>query len=248
MEDNSHCCTSGNSETMCCSCASSGDDDRVEELSASLSGQLKINDVRTVPIERDCIVEDEEDEDEDDDYFSEEALLAQMGYAKSDHGGDYDEEEGDLSEESILAQKKEPPKPEPINTPIDELNLVSAFKGSREKEGRAVEKCRVSWAPDVYDPPCTSDDHFTLSSTERHKSEHKVKGAPGKNRQKSGGKGTGVIEGRVGGGGKGSRAGGSKGSEGGAKAAGGSMDKKKAEKKHKKHGGGAATKYSNPAE
>ncbi|KAH6793017.1 hypothetical protein C2S52_003494 [Perilla frutescens var. hirtella] len=175
-----------------------------------------------------------------------------MGYAESDPRRDYEEEEDeDLSDDSILAQmgylKNEPPKHEPINRPIAELNLVSALKGSREKESRPGEEWRVSWAPDVYDPPCTSDDHFTQSSTERHRSELKAKGASGKNRQKTGGKGSGVMEGRVGGG-KGSRGGGSKGSEGGAKAAGGSKDKKKAEQKHKKHGGGTGSKYSNPGD
>lgn len=34
--------------------------------------------------------------------------------------------------------------------------LVSAMKGSREKEGITPRKLSVSWAPDVYDPPPTS--------------------------------------------------------------------------------------------
>lgn len=38
--------------------------------------------------------------------------------------------------------------------------VVSAIKGSRVKEGIKVESVlRVRWAPDVYDPPVTSDDH-----------------------------------------------------------------------------------------
>jgi len=36
--------------------------------------------------------------------------------------------------------------------------LVSAMKGSRAKRG-IVTNLRVSWAPDVYDPPVTSDSH-----------------------------------------------------------------------------------------
>lgn len=223
---------------------------RVDELSTTLSGQLKITgDAMRAPVERYYIDDDNNDDDDDDDEeedLSEEDLLAQMGYAKSDpnEAEEEEDEEEDLSEDSILAQmgylKNELPKHEPINIPIEELNLVSAFKGSREREeGRPVKGCRVSWAPDVYDPPCTSDDHYTESRTERHKSEHKAKGASGKNRQKSGGKGGGGETGG-GGGGKGSRGGGgsSKGNEGGSKTGGGGKEKKKAEKKHKKRGHG----------
>lgn len=222
------------------------------DTTTKLLGQLKItSDARRAPVERYYIDDnDHDDDDEEEEDFSEEDLLAQMGYAKSDpNAAEEDEEDEDLSEDSILAQmgylKNEPPKHEPINIPIEELNLVSAFKGSREKEeGRPAKGCRVSWAPDVYDPPCTSDDHFTESRTERHKSEHKAKGASGKNRQKSGGKGGGGEIGG-GGGGKGSRGGGSsKGNEGGSKAGGGSKEKKKAEKKHTKRGdSGTSSKY-----
>ncbi|KAF8043173.1 hypothetical protein BT93_A1498 [Corymbia citriodora subsp. variegata] len=35
------------------------------------------------------------------------------------------------------------------------LELVSAFKGSHEKQGGALRKLTVTWAPDVYDPPPT---------------------------------------------------------------------------------------------
>ncbi|KAG6407270.1 hypothetical protein SASPL_130256 [Salvia splendens] len=103
-----------------------------------------------------------------------------------------EEDEDDLSEEALLAQ----------------------MGGSREKEGRPAEECRVSWGPDVYDPPCTSDDHFAASKNDRHRVEQKGKGTSGRNRQKG------------------------SGSEGGSsrKAAGGSKSKKKAEKKHKKQG------------
>ncbi|XP_057764206.1 uncharacterized protein LOC130985308 [Salvia miltiorrhiza] len=214
MEDSSVCCTSGNSKAMCYGSASSGDDDRVE----GLVGQLRINDGNRADT-TDCVeryyINEEDEEEEDEDDLSEEALLAQMGYVKSDPSID-NEEEVDLSEDSVLI-KDEAHKHKPINIPTAELNLVSALRGSREKEGRPAEECRVSWAPDVYDPPCTSDDHFAVSKNERHRSEQKGKG---RNRQKAGG-----SEG------------------GGAKAAGGSKNKKKAEKKHKKHG----HKYSDPA-
>lgn len=226
MDDNSVCCTSRSSETTCCSGASSGDDDGVDELSTSLSSQLKINGGNNAdslsfeeksPVDRYYAEEEEEEEDgdEDEDGFSEEALLAQMGYAEPDPIREYEEEE-DLSEPVK--------KHEPINIPREELNLVSALKGSREKEGRGAEECRVSWAPDVYDPPCTADDHFAVNpKNEKYRVEHKVRAGSGKNKQK-----------------RGSLEGGSKGSKGGG---GGSKDKKKAEKKHKKHG---HNKYSDP--
>lgn len=230
MDDISACCTSGNSETMCCSSASSGDGDGVAELSTSLSGQLKINggnNADSINGRQESAVDrhytDEEDEeDEDEDGFSEEALLAQMGYAESDPIRDYEEEE---EEEEDLSESVK--KHEPINIPRAELNLVSALKGSREKEGRGADECRVSWAPDVYDPPCTADDHFAVSpKNERYRVEHKVRVGSGKNKQKRGG-----------------AEGGSKGNRGGGSAAGGSKDKKKAEKKHKRHG---HNKYSDP--
>ncbi|KAL1555979.1 hypothetical protein AAHA92_11655 [Salvia divinorum] len=193
-------------------------DDRVDELSTSMLGQLKINNGKN-SVDRYHIEEvEDEDEDEDDVNLSEEALLAQMGYVKSDPGSDNEEE--DLLEDRILVEN-EARKHEPINTPTAELNLVSALRGSREKEGRPAEECRVSWGPDVYDPPCTSDDHFAASKNDRHRVEQKGKGTSGRNKQKGAG------------------------SEGGSsrKAAGGSKSKKKAEKKHKKQG----HKHSDPS-
>lgn len=226
-----------------------------------ISGTVKIsdgnrpnssNDVRKRMDEGDYFVDEDYDEEEDD--LSEDELLAQMGYAKSEpeiniiKDSNEEEEEGEdgLSEEAILAQmgylKNEPPKHEPITTPMANLNLVSAFKGSREKEGNPAKESRVSWAPDVYDPPPTSEDHFTTNKTERHKSEHKVKGVAGKNRQKTGGKKVGASDNGVDVG-KASRGGGSKASVGG-KAAGKSKDKKPADKKQAKKHGRGASKYS----
>ncbi|KAL0305618.1 UNVERIFIED_CONTAM: hypothetical protein Sradi_5979100 [Sesamum radiatum] len=230
---------------------SMGEHRSTDKLSSGLSGKLKIsdgdgmndtNDFHKVPVGR-YYIEEEEDEEEEEDDFSEEALLVQMGYAKAESTRDTleeeeVEEEEDLSEESLLSQmgylKNEPPKHEPITTPMADLHLVSALKGSREKEGKPARECRVSWAPDVYDPPPTSEAHTATSKNERHKSEQKVKGAAGKNRQKAGGKGAGAGE--VGG--KGSRGGGSKGNVvgGGGKTAAKGKDKKKA----KKHGGRAS--------
>ncbi|GMH30101.1 hypothetical protein Nepgr_031944 [Nepenthes gracilis] len=44
--------------------------------------------------------------------------------------------------------------------------LVSAMKGSHEKEGSHPRKLNVSWAPDVFDPPPTAASH-TLKNTTR---------------------------------------------------------------------------------
>ncbi|XP_073059957.1 uncharacterized protein [Primulina eburnea] len=228
-----------------------------------------LNDVKQVPDEGHYIGkcqhdEEEEDDEEDGDDFSEEKLLAQMGYSKSepekliekelqkqyyDDDGDNEEYENIL-EESLLAQmgylKRESPKHEPDATPTAALKLVSALKGSREKEGKQTGECRVSWAPDVYDPP-SSAEHFSTASNQGHKNEHKVKGLAGKNRQKMGGKGTVGVE--VGGGGgsgsKGSKGGGSKGTVGGGgKAEVKYKDRKQVKKKH----GGRASKYSSLAD
>ncbi|XP_047332274.1 uncharacterized protein LOC124935886 [Impatiens glandulifera] len=72
--------------------------------------------------------------------------------------------------------------------------LISAMKGSRRKRGRIVGKRRVSWAPDVYDPPVTSQSHSVGSSSShnqhsssRHKknNNNKNKAKPQKNSRKS---------------------------------------------------------------
>ncbi|XAR59012.1 hypothetical protein NMG60_11014624 [Bertholletia excelsa] len=65
------------------------------------------------------------------------------------------------------------------------LKLVSAMKGSREKRGLDVEKLTVSWAPDVYDPPVTSQSHtvnrhsqhysMTSKKSYRNKQKHRAK-------------------------------------------------------------------------
>lgn len=227
-----------------------------------------MNDVQQVPDEGHYIGkyqhdEEEEDDAEDGDDFSEEELLAQMGYRKSepeklikkehqkhDDDDDDDEEYDNILEELLLAQmgylKKEQPKHEPDATPTAALNLVSALKGSREKEGKQTRECRVSWAPDVYDPPPFTE-IFSATSTQRHKNEQKVKGLAGKNRQKMGSKGTGGLEdgggGGGGGGNKGSKVGGKKGTVGGGvgKAGVKYKDRKQVKKKHSR----SASKYSN---
>ncbi|KAE8706014.1 Histone H2A 12 [Hibiscus syriacus] len=52
------------------------------------------------------------------------------------------------------------------------LKLVSALKGSREKQGSTPKKLTVKWAPDVYDPPPTSVLH-TVGNRKQQKSKKK---------------------------------------------------------------------------
>ncbi|MCD7458325.1 hypothetical protein HAX54_037921 [Datura stramonium] len=64
------------------------------------------------------------------------------------------------------------------------LKLVSAIKGSREKQGKPPKKLSVTWAPDVYDPIPTAVSHVP-NKVQRHRSDHRKNG---KNKQKSNGK------------------------------------------------------------
>lgn len=52
------------------------------------------------------------------------------------------------------------------------LKLISAMKGSREKQGGSGKKLTVKWAPDVYDPIPTSVSH-SVKSKKQHKSKNK---------------------------------------------------------------------------
>ena len=68
--------------------------------------------------------------------------------------------------------------------------LVSAMKGSRAKRG-IVTKLSVSWAPDVYDPPVTSDSHTVKphqrSSRKSHYKYKPPKGGSGSSSRSSSG-------------------------------------------------------------
>ncbi|KAJ8532965.1 hypothetical protein K7X08_015854 [Anisodus acutangulus] len=59
--------------------------------------------------------------------------------------------------------------------------LVSAIKGSREKQGKPPKKLAVTWAPDVYDPIPTAVSHVP-SKVQRHRSDNRKNG---KYKQKS---------------------------------------------------------------
>ncbi|XP_019052816.1 PREDICTED: uncharacterized protein LOC104594601 [Nelumbo nucifera] len=64
------------------------------------------------------------------------------------------------------------------------LKLVSAMKGSREKQGMPLKKLNVTWAPDVYDPPATSLSH-TVKSHNQHRSRGNKKNGKHKHKSKS---------------------------------------------------------------
>jgi len=97
--------------------------------------------------------EDSSDDDDDD-------LILSMESDSTDDLVDVDSElvissassSGDASESSISKSVDE--KSSILSTP----RLVSAMKGTRAKQG-IITKLSVSWAPDVYDPPVTSDSH-----------------------------------------------------------------------------------------
>ncbi|KAK3140917.1 hypothetical protein QOZ80_5AG0407740 [Eleusine coracana subsp. coracana] len=69
------------------------------------------------------------------------------------------------------------------------LKLISAMKGSRQKNGMSLttENRRVKWAPDVYDPPVTSVCHSVNSSYhyQRRSKSRKEKNKKEKNKEKS---------------------------------------------------------------
>ncbi|KAK1394282.1 hypothetical protein POM88_013338 [Heracleum sosnowskyi] len=119
-----------------------------------------------------------DDEEEDDDDLTAE-ILAQSGYGKvssrkDSNAGDQEcicEDEKETKSELTYA-KDESSSYSRRSWPSDK-KLVSAFKGSREKEGLIDREVRVMWAPDVYDPPVTSDDHFLQDKSEKHKGENK---------------------------------------------------------------------------
>ncbi|CAH9073297.1 unnamed protein product [Cuscuta epithymum] len=80
----------------------------------------------------------------------------------------------------------------PLSTPSKSLpsatKLLSALKGSREKQGIVPhKKLHVSWAPDVYDPPVPIPiSNVSINRHQRHRSDGKKNGK--KNKQQSSGK------------------------------------------------------------
>ncbi|XVF76598.1 hypothetical protein PTKIN_Ptkin13bG0278600 [Pterospermum kingtungense] len=62
--------------------------------------------------------------------------------------------------------------------------LVSALKGSREKQGLSPSKLTVTWAPDVYDPPPTSVLHTVRGKKQQKPKKNNDKKKNGKKGQK----------------------------------------------------------------
>ncbi|XP_074290041.1 uncharacterized protein LOC141616794 [Silene latifolia] len=71
-----------------------------------------------------------------------------------------------------------------LSMPTDR-KLVSAMKGSREKEGVPKKKLSVTWAPDVYDPPPTSVSHYRKKKDHKQYSKSSKKHGKGKHKGKS---------------------------------------------------------------
>lgn len=65
------------------------------------------------------------------------------------------------------------------------MKLVSAMKGSREKQGIPPKDLSVTWASEVYDPVPTSVSHFPSNKNQSYRSNSKKYG---KSKQKSGSK------------------------------------------------------------
>ncbi|XP_073151714.1 uncharacterized protein [Henckelia pumila] len=63
--------------------------------------------------------------------------------------------------------------------------IVSAMKGSREKQGIEHKKLSVTWAPDVYDPVPTAASHVPSNKNHRYRNDGK---RYGKSKLKGGGK------------------------------------------------------------
>ncbi|XP_038697550.1 uncharacterized protein LOC119995198 isoform X1 [Tripterygium wilfordii] len=78
---------------------------------------------------------------------------------------------------------------EPIQRSTSLPQLVSAMKGSREKQGLQPRKLTVNWAPDVYDPPPTSLSHCISRGTKLQKCRKGKSNDEYNNKKKNGKKG-----------------------------------------------------------
>ncbi|MCD7446556.1 hypothetical protein HAX54_009241 [Datura stramonium] len=116
-----------------------------------------------------------------------------MSLPPAEFGGK--EKEDDVTAEVMThggdAKSPDLPYSRSISLPTP-LKLVSAIKGSREKQGSLPRKLTVTWAPDVYDPIPTSVSHVP-NKGQGHKSGKKKNG---KNKQKNNGKSSRGSKGR----------------------------------------------------
>ncbi|CAN4114572.1 unnamed protein product [Withania somnifera] len=104
------------------------------------------------------------------------------------------EQEDDMKAEVMIrgGDTKSPDLPNSRSIFLPTPSLVSAIKGSREKQGSVPRKLTVTWAPDVYDPIPTSVSHVP-NKGQSHKSGKKKNG---KNKQKNNGKSSRGSKGR----------------------------------------------------
>ncbi|KAK7267532.1 hypothetical protein RIF29_20208 [Crotalaria pallida] len=94
-----------------------------------------------------------------------------------------DEDDDDAtSTESLAEQSSHQSNSCSLSLPAPST-LVSAMKGSREKQGGSPMKLTVKWAPDVYDPIPTLSSH-TVKSKKQHKSRHKSEKRSGRKGQR----------------------------------------------------------------
>ncbi|XP_062230538.1 uncharacterized protein LOC133928292 [Phragmites australis] len=154
-----------------------------------------------IPLEKRCASVDETCEQAESDNGSLEAEMC-MGFSKSvglgakkglqkcvtfpPSSGEAQQESGSCrhSDEGL---KGAPAYERSVSLPPT-LKLISAMKGSRQKNGMAspTESRHIKWAPDVYDPPVTSVCHSVNNSYQRRsKSRKKEKNKQKKHKGKS---------------------------------------------------------------
>ncbi|KAL7095663.1 hypothetical protein ACP275_10G038500 [Erythranthe tilingii] len=113
-------------------------------------------------------------------HFSKCATFPVRGGSKSS-GDAFVGEKGKQSNDLIaeVSEVNSPAKPcNGCHSRSMSLPILSAMKGSREKQGTTpTKKLSVTWAPDVYDPVPTSVSHFPSNKNQRRKSgKYKQKG------------------------------------------------------------------------
>ncbi|XAR50952.1 hypothetical protein NMG60_11005420 [Bertholletia excelsa] len=122
------------------------------ECLSGAANSLLCNEKTTFAVSTDGEYKVSEDQEVQDNLTA--AILKQSGYSSLPIDGEDEQEEDDLSAavtkqygyESVVQSN-----PQSIS-PVTPLKLVSALKGSREKQGLPAKKLTVTWAADVYDP------------------------------------------------------------------------------------------------
>lgn len=172
--------------------ANAADNNFISTLESSFSESLHIQDDQKSEnhLEGDCncdVVEclsggfEQEDAELNKKYLNRCATFPDPMMLPPSSSGAEDEKANMSSTESLCKQPARQTYSRSISLPTP-LKLVSAMKGSREKQGGSQMKLTVKWAPDVYDPVPTSLSH-TVQNRKQQKSRNK------KNDKKNGKKG-----------------------------------------------------------